>query len=111
MVHTIIMPPQHIIIGTPAFIMVVIFWQHSMMASFMDASIGWISQVMPLAVIVQVIFAIIIGIIPPMGIMPFMGIMPPIGIAIIMDVGIIDIWGIIGIIAGIGIAFMFGSGR
>jgi hypothetical protein len=73
--HIIIMPPQLIIIGMPTFIM---FWQHCMNMSFMDASMGLISQVMPFAVIVHVILHIIIGIgmamadIPPIiGIMPF----------------------------------------
>lgn len=44
--------------------------------SFIDASMGVISQVMPLAVIVQVIWHIMVGI----AIIPFIGIMPPIGI-------------------------------
>ncbi len=95
--HIIIMPPQFIIIGMPAFIMLIMFWQHCMNMSFMEASIGVISQVMPFGVIVQVILHIIIGIgiampgIPPaigmpiIGIMPFIiiGLMPPIILAII----------------------------
>ena len=90
--HIIIMPPQFIIIGMPVFIMLIMFWQHCMNMSFMEASMGVISQVMPFGVIVQVILHIIMGIgiaipgIPPIigmliiGIMPFIiiGFMPPI---------------------------------
>ncbi|WP_249122888.1 MULTISPECIES: hypothetical protein [unclassified Bradyrhizobium] len=76
----IIMPPQFIIIGMPAFIMVVMFWQHCMNASFMAGSIAVISQDMPLAVMVQVTLHIIIGMampgIPPIIGMPIIGIMP-----------------------------------
>lgn len=84
------MPPQFIIIGMPAFIMLIMFWQHCMNMSFMEASMGVISQVMPFGVIVQVVLHIIMGIampgippiigIPIIGIMPFiiMGFMPPI---------------------------------
>lgn len=84
------MPPQFIIIGMPAFIMLIMFWQHCMNMSFMEASMGVISQVMPFGVIVQVVLHIIMGIampgippiigIPIIGIMPFIiiGFMPPI---------------------------------
>lgn len=93
--HIIIMPPQFIIIGMPAFIMLIMFWQHCMNMSFMEASIGVISQVMPFGVMVQVILHIIMGIaipmpgapiiVPIMGIMPFIiiGFMPPIMLVII----------------------------
>jgi hypothetical protein len=78
-VHIIIMPPQFIIIGMPEFIMLIMFWQHCLNMSFMESSIGPISQViMPFGAIVQVILHIIIGMvipgIPP--IMPIIGIMP-----------------------------------
>jgi hypothetical protein len=92
--HIIIMPPQLIIIGMPIACMFIICWQQAMNMSFMAASIGIISQVMPLSVMVHFIVPIImgIGIIPFImpfigimpGIIPFMGIMPPIiGIGII----------------------------
>jgi hypothetical protein len=69
----IIMPPQAIIIGMPAFIMLVMRLQHSMNMSLDASSIAIISQTMPLAVIRQVTLHIIIGI----GIMPdIIGIMP-----------------------------------
>ncbi len=89
------MPPQFIIIGMPAFIMLIMFWQHCINMSFMEASIGVISQVMPFGVMVQVILHIIMGIgipmlgapiiVPIMGIMPFIiiGFMPPIMLVII----------------------------
>lgn len=78
-----VMPPHIIIIGMPPFIMAIMRLQHSMnMASSMPA-IGFISHIMPVSVILQVIMPIIgmgIGIImgmpPIIGIMPFMGIMP-----------------------------------
>jgi hypothetical protein len=95
--HIIIgMPPQHIIIGIPAVIMAIMRSQHCVNISIVMPSIGFISQVMPSLVMVQVICAIIIGIIPPIiGIMPFiiMGIM-----LFIIGIGI-------GIMAGVG--FMF----
>lgn len=93
--HIIIMPPQFIIIGMPAFIMLIMFWQHCMNMSFMEASMGVISQVMPFGVMVQVILHIIKGIgipmlgvpmiVPIMGIMPFIiiGFTPPIMLVII----------------------------
>ncbi|BCJ89667.1 hypothetical protein IZ6_04020 [Terrihabitans soli] len=78
----IIMPPQHIIIGMPILFMFIICWQQAMNMSFMDASIGIISQTMPLSVILQETVHIIIGmgigmpfIMPPMFII---GIIPPI---------------------------------
>lgn len=103
--HIIIMPPQFIIIGMPICIMPIMFSQHFMNMSFMDASIGIISQVMPVAVMVHFIWqaiigmppiimgfimlpAIIIGFIIPPDIMEFIGfIMPP----IIIGIGIICI--------------------
>ena len=96
--HIIIMPPQFIIIGMPALIMLIMFWQHCLNMSFMELSIGPISQViMPFGAIAQVILHIIIGIVMPgippimpiIGIMPFiigfiiMGFMPPIMLFII----------------------------
>ncbi len=107
--HIMVMPPHAIIIGMPPAIMFIMPRQHSMNMSFMLASMGSISQVMPVGVMVQVILHIIIGIIPPIigmgimdiGIMPFiiMGdIIPPIGI----DIGIC-------IIVGIGMAFISAS--
>ena len=74
--------------------------------SFMAASIGAISQVIPVGVIVQVILHIIIGmgIIPPIiGIMFIMGIMAP-----IVCIGIMPpiIGTVIGGIACIGIALL-----
>jgi hypothetical protein len=96
--HIIIgMPPQHIIMGIPAPHMAIMRSQHSRNMSMDMPSIGIISQVMPVLVMLQVIFAIIIGIgimpigiIPPiMGIMPFiMGIPPIIGIGIGIMAGI-----------------------
>lgn len=88
--HIIIMPAQFIIIGIPASIMFIMFWQYCVNMSFMEASIGAISQVMPFGVMVQVILHIIMGIampgmppvigIPIIGIMPFIiiGFIPPI---------------------------------
>jgi hypothetical protein len=78
----IIMPPQPIIMGIPIVLMFIICWQQAMNMSFMLASIGVISQVMPLSVILHVIMHIIIGM--GMFIMPFIiGIIPPImGMAI-----------------------------
>src|SRR5437016_3197016 len=78
------MPPQAIMQGMPAFIMVIMRLQYSMNMSFDMSPIGVISQTMPPAVILQVILHIIIGIgIMPdiIGIMPFIiGIIPPMGI-------------------------------
>jgi hypothetical protein len=102
MVPIIVMPPHIIIIGMPAFIMVIMRWQQSMNISFMAASIGAISQVMPVGVMVQVILhaIIIIGMFMPIPIIGIcIGIMPPI---IGMFMGIM----FIGIMACIGIAFI-----
>lgn len=96
MTHIIAIPPQHIIIGMPLFAMFIMFWQHCMNMSFIDASMGFISQVMPLAVIVQVIWHIMVGIdiMPPIGIMPFIimgdiiGEVPPIMGIIICIAGV-----------------------
>jgi len=104
MLHIMVMPPQVIIIGMPPFIIVIMRWQHSMNMSFMDGSIGVISQLMPAGVIVQVTLHIII----PMGIVPpIIGIgMDIIGMDIIgiMEPGIIPVMPIaIGTIACIGI--------
>ena len=92
------MPPHIIIMGMPFSIMVVMRLQHSMNMSLEASSIGIISQTMPLGVILQVIFTIIMGIIPPIGIAP------PIIIGFIMGIipfiiGIMPI--IIGFIIGI----------
>lgn len=91
----IVMPPHAIIIGMPLPIMVHMVWQHCMNMSFMAGSIGIISQVMPVGVIVQVVLHIIIGIMPPMPVIGFiMGFIPG-----IMPIGIIAF--IIGFIIGI----------
>ncbi|HLG83928.1 MAG TPA: hypothetical protein VKY22_23200 [Bradyrhizobium sp.] len=74
--HIIIMPPQHIIMGMPICIMLIMLSQHFMNMSFMAGSIGIISQVMPAGVIVHFTWqGIIIGM--PMPIMFIIGIMPP----------------------------------
>jgi hypothetical protein len=98
----IIMPPQFIIIGMPLPIMAIMFWQHCMNMSFMDGSIGAISQViMPLGAMLQVILHIIIGIGMPMPGIAIPGIpiiaMPPI-IGFIIIGFMPPIIGIIGII-------------
>jgi hypothetical protein len=89
----IIMPPHIIIIGM-AFIIAIIFVQHSMNISLDMPSMGIMVQVMPSGAIAAVILHIIIGIMP--GIMPGIpigiGIMPPIiGICACMVIGIIGI--------------------
>lgn len=95
------MPPQLIIIGMPAPIIAIMFWQHCMNMSFMAGSIGDISQLIaPPGVMVQVILHIIIGIAMP-GIIPVMG-MPPIIIGFII-MGFIIIGGMPPIIGIIGI--------
>ena len=105
--HIIIgMPPQHIIIGIPAVIMAIMRSQHCVNISIVMPAIGFISQVMPSGVIVQVICAIIIGIMPfIIGIIPFiMGIIPFI-------IGIIPfIIGIMLFIIGMGIGMGIGIG-
>jgi len=98
------MPPQHIIIGIPAVIMAIMRSQHCVNISIVMPAIGFISQVMPSGVIVQVICAIIIGIMPfIIGIIPFiMGIIPFI-------IGIIPfIIGIMLFIIGMGIGMGIG---
>jgi hypothetical protein len=113
----IIMLPHIIIMGMPLSIMAVMRRQHSMNISLEASSIGIISHVMPLAVILQLILLIIMGIMPPIGIIPpiiigfiigfIMGIMPLIGIIpIIMGfiIGIIlPIMGMLGIFAAVAI--------
>lgn len=102
------MPPHIIIIGMPLPIIVIMRLQHSMNMSLDMSSIGVISQTMPSAVILQVILAIIIGIImPPIGIMlPIMGIiMPFMGMPLIIGF-IIGIPLIIGIMPFIIIGFI-----
>lgn len=95
----IIMPPQAIIIGTPLPIMVHMVWQHCMNMSFIDASIGVISHIMPVGVMVHFIVHIIIGMGMGMGIMPF--IMPGIGIMPMFIIGMFIIgMPIIGIAVG-----------
>ncbi|MGL3211248.1 hypothetical protein [Bradyrhizobium sp. BR 1433] len=73
--HIIIMPPQPIIMGIPICIMFIMLSQHFMNMSFMAGSIGVISQVMPVGVMVHFIWQAIIGM-PIMG-MFIIGIMPP----------------------------------
>lgn len=92
--HIIIMPPQDIIIGMPICIMFIMLSQHFVNISFMEASSGIISQVMPVGVMVHFTWQPIMGMpimdIAPIGIMPpdIAGfIMPP----IIMGMGIICI--------------------
>ena len=82
MVQHIIMPPHIIIIGMPPFIAFIMRLQHSMNMALSMPSIGFISHIMPVSVILQVIMPIIIGMgiimgMPPIiGIIPFIGIMP-----------------------------------
>lgn len=105
---TIIMPPHAIIIGMPDCIIVIMRLQASMNIAVSMPAAGFISHIMPVAVMVQVISHIIIGmgIIPIIcGIMPGMPIigimfMPPIWGIMFMPIGIIwfmPICGIIGI--------------
>ena len=88
--HIIIMPPQHIMQGMPAFIMPIMRSHISVKAAMVMPPIGIILHIMPSAVISQVIDAIIIGIgiMPPIigFIMPpiICGIMPPIIIGFII---------------------------
>ena len=102
MQHIIIMPQPHII-GMPAAIMFIMLLQHSMNISFDMPSIGIISHIMPVSVILQVMVHIIMGIIGIMplaigmpfiiGITPFIigiGIMLPI-IGIIVAVAVITL--------------------
>lgn len=110
----IVMPPQDIIIGIPPDIMDIMRLQHSMNMSLSMPSIGFISQVMPSAVIVQFIMPIIIGIIiigmPPIciGIPPIMGIIMPFIIGMPPIIGFIpDIIGFIMLFI-IGIMFIAG---
>lgn len=84
------MPPHIIIIGMPLLHMAIMRLQHSMNIAWSMPSMGFISHIMPVSVILQVIVPIIIG----MGIGIIMGIcimLPPIIIC-----GIIGIWVIIG---------------
>ena len=83
----IIMPPQFIMTGMPPDIIDIMRLQHSMNISLFMPSIGFISQIMPSAVMVHFMEPIIIigmeaiiGIIAPdiMGMPPIIGIMPPI---------------------------------
>lgn len=88
--HIIIMPPQHIIMGMPIWLMLIMLSQHFMNMSFMDGSIGIISQVMPVGVMVYLTWQGIITGMPIIGIMlPAIAgfIMPP----IIIGMGIICI--------------------
>lgn len=109
--HIIGMPPHIIIMGMPPCIMDIMRLQQSMNMSMLMPSIGIISHVMPFLVIVQVILAIMTGII--CGIMPpIIGfIMPPIMpiIGFIMGMPIIGIiWGIMPFIIGICIMGIIG---
>ena len=82
--HIIIMPPQHIMHGMPASIIVIIALQQVSNISFDIPAIGIILHVIvPSAPISQVIRHIIIGIMPPMGMPIIEGIMPPMGMPII----------------------------
>lgn len=99
MQHIMGMPPHIIIIGMPVFIMF-IMPSHMLVNISIDMPfIGFISQVMPVLVMVQVIIHMAIGIMPPIiGIIPpIIGFMPPIIIGFI--IGIIP--PIIGICMGI----------
>lgn len=84
------MPPQFIIMGMPEDIMVDMRLQHSMNISLDMPSIGVISQVMPVGVIVHFILHIIMGIMFIIGIIcmpiPFMPIMFIIGIICIIGI-------------------------
>ncbi|WP_228748190.1 hypothetical protein [Bradyrhizobium sp. BR 10289] len=79
--HIIIMPPQHIIMGMPICIMFIMLSQHFMNMSFMAGSIGVISQVMPVGVMVHLTWQ---GIIIGMPIMFIIGIIPPVMAGFIM---------------------------
>ncbi len=110
--HIIIMPPQHIMQGMPPVIIVIICVIIGMHCSMVMPSIGIIMHIMPLSVISQVIFIIImgIGIMPPiMGIILFIiGIMPfiiPLIICGIMGIMLFIICGIMPLIIGIIILF------
>ena len=96
--HPIIIMPPHIIIIGMAFIIAIIFVQHSMNISLDMPSIGIMVQVMPSGVIAAVILHIIImarhhGHHPALPGIPIgIGIMPPIiGICAGMAIGIIGI--------------------
>jgi amino acid transporter len=103
------MPPHIIIIGMPEDIIDIMFLQHSMNISLFMPSIGIISQVMPLSVIVHFMLPIIIGII--IGIMLFIIGMLFIGILPIgMPFIIMGMLPIIGIIPFIIIGFIFIAG-
>ncbi|MGO1078365.1 hypothetical protein ACTOWL_22690 [Inquilinus sp. CA228] len=96
------MPPQLIITGMPPPIIAIIRRQASVNISMLMPSIGIISQVMPVGVVLQVILHIMTGIMPPIiaiwgiiwGIMP--GIIPDIMLGIMPIIGIMPciIWGI-----------------
>jgi hypothetical protein len=89
MQHIVIMPQPHII-GMPAAIMFIMLLQHSMNISFDMPAIGIISHIMPVSVILQVMVAIIMGIMPFIIGMPFiMGIMPFIIGIMLLIIGII----------------------
>ncbi|ALK08166.1 hypothetical protein [Blastochloris viridis] len=98
MQHIVIMPQQHII-GMPAAIMFIMLLQHSMNISFDMPAIGIISHTMPVSVILQVMVAIIIGIMPPIIGIEFIGIMP--FIIGIMGIGIMLL--VIGIVAAVAV--------
>src|SRR6218665_3158343 len=80
MVQHIIMPPHIIIIGMPPFIAFIMRLQHSMNMALSMPSIGFISHIMPVSVILQVIMPIIIGMGIIIGMPPIMFIPPIIGI-------------------------------
>ncbi len=92
MQHIIGMPPHIIIIGMPVFI-IFIMPSHMLVNISVDMPfIGFISQVMPVLVMVQVIIHMAIGIMPPI-----IGIIPPI-IGFIMGICMAAfIWVILGV--------------
>jgi len=94
------MPPQLITMGMPLPIIFIIISQQVLNISMLMPEAGIILQVMPSAVISQLIFAIIMGIIPIVPIIPPIGMVmgiipiPPIGIEPIMGIIPIPLMGI-----------------
>ncbi len=112
-------PPHIIIMGMPASIMPAIRLQHSMNISMFMPCAGFISHIMPVAVILHDISHAIIGIIFIIGIAPFIiGFMPIIMWGIPIIIGFIPImepiiigFMFIGIIDIIGIAFILSRSK
>ncbi len=103
MVQHMIMPPHIIIIGMPPLIMLIMRLQHSMNMALSMPSMGFISHIMPVSVILHVITPIIIGIGIIIG-MPLIMFIPPIIGIIPFIMGFIIGWPmppIIGVIIGI----------